>query len=61
MPTDTNTLAFGSAERSIDLSVVDPDFSTNVPAVFIASELGGMGQKDCWVSSSLAQEQLALL
>jgi thioredoxin reductase (NADPH) len=42
-PTDAITLVFGSAERGIDLPRVGPDFQTNVPGVFIAGELGGMG------------------
>jgi thioredoxin reductase (NADPH) len=42
-PTDAITLVFGSAERGVDLPRVGPDFQTNVPGVFIAGELGGMG------------------
>jgi thioredoxin reductase (NADPH) len=42
-PTDAITLVFGTAERGIDLPRVGPDFQTNVPGVFIAGELGGMG------------------
>jgi thioredoxin reductase (NADPH) len=42
-PTDAISLVFGSAERGIDLPRVGPDFQTNVPGVFIAGELGGMG------------------
>ncbi len=36
-------LVFGTAERGIDLPNVGPDFQTNVPGLFIAGELGGMG------------------
>ncbi len=42
-PTQAITLVFGSAERGVDLPRVGPDFQTNVPGVFIAGELGGMG------------------
>jgi thioredoxin reductase/NAD-dependent dihydropyrimidine dehydrogenase PreA subunit len=42
-PTGAISLVFGTAERGVDLPRVDPDFQTNVPGVFIAGELGGMG------------------
>ncbi|MBV1907438.1 MAG: NAD(P)-binding domain-containing protein [Pseudomonadales bacterium] len=42
-PADAITLVFGSAERGIDIPDVNPDFSTNIPGIFIAGELGGMG------------------
>ncbi len=42
-PTSAIRLVFGSAERGIDLPVVGPDFQSNVPGIFIAGELGGMG------------------
>ncbi len=42
-PTDAITLVFGTAKRGIDLPRVGPDFQTNVPGIFIAGELGGMG------------------
>lgn len=42
-PTAAISLVFGTAERGIDLPRVGPDFQTNVPGVFIAGELGGMG------------------
>jgi len=37
------TLVFGTAKRGIDIPVVKPNFETNVPGIFIAGELGGMG------------------
>lgn len=37
------TLVFGTATRGLDIPHVKPDFETNVPGVFIAGELGGMG------------------
>lgn len=36
-------LVFGSARRGVDIPTVSPDFETNVPGIFIAGELGGMG------------------
>lgn len=42
-PTGAITLVFGTAKRGIDLPKVGPDFQTNVPGIFIAGELGGMG------------------
>jgi thioredoxin reductase (NADPH) len=42
-PTNAITLVFGTAERGVDLPRVGPDFQTNVPGVFVAGELGGMG------------------
>ncbi len=34
---------FGREKRGIDLPLVGPDFQTNVPGIYIAGELGGMG------------------
>jgi thioredoxin reductase (NADPH) len=42
-PVDAITLVFGTETRGIDLPVLKPDFETNVPGVYIAGELGGMG------------------
>ena len=42
-PADAITLVFGTAKRGVDIPVVKPDFETNVPGIFIAGELGGMG------------------
>jgi thioredoxin reductase (NADPH) len=42
-PTQAIELVFGTAQRGVDLPRVAPDFQTNVPGVFIAGELGGMG------------------
>ena len=42
-PTGAITLVFGSEARGVDLPRVGPDFQTNVPGLFIAGELGGMG------------------
>lgn len=42
-PVNAITLVFGTATRGIDLPVVKPNFETDVPGIFIAGELGGMG------------------
>jgi thioredoxin reductase/Pyruvate/2-oxoacid:ferredoxin oxidoreductase delta subunit len=42
-PANAITLVFGTATRGIDIPNVDVNFQTNVPGVFIAGELGGMG------------------
>jgi len=42
-PFDALTLVFGTEERGIDIPDVSPTFETNVPGVYIAGELGGMG------------------
>jgi thioredoxin reductase len=42
-PHDAITLVFGTDKRGMDIPQVDPHFETNVPGIFIAGELGGMG------------------
>jgi putative YpdA family bacillithiol system oxidoreductase len=42
-PVDAITLVFGSERRGVDIPHVKPNFETNVPGIFIAGELGGMG------------------
>ena len=42
-PTDAIDLVFGTARRGVDIPFVTPDFQSNVPGIFIAGELGGMG------------------
>ncbi|MEQ1785103.1 MAG: NAD(P)-binding domain-containing protein [Hyphomonadaceae bacterium] len=42
-PTHAITLVFGTEKRGVELPVVTPQFETNVPGLFIAGELGGMG------------------
>ena len=42
-PADAITLVFGTEKRGIDIPVVKPTFETNVPGIYIAGELGGMG------------------
>lgn len=42
-PHDAITLVFGTEKRGVDIPHVTPSFETNVPGLFIAGELGGMG------------------
>jgi thioredoxin reductase (NADPH) len=42
-PAGAITLVFGTERRGVDIPSVDPTFQTNVPGLFIAGELGGMG------------------
>ena len=42
-PTDAIRLVFGTKNRGIDLPKLKPNFETNIPGIFIAGELGGMG------------------
>ena len=42
-PFDAITLVLGTEERGIDLPVVSESFETNVPGIYVAGELGGMG------------------
>jgi len=42
-PVDAIELVFGTERRGIDIPTVQPNFETNVPGMFIAGELGGMG------------------
>jgi thioredoxin reductase/Pyruvate/2-oxoacid:ferredoxin oxidoreductase delta subunit len=42
-PYDAITLVFGTETRGVEIPHVDGNFQTNVPGLFIAGELGGMG------------------
>lgn len=42
-PVDAIKLVFGTEKRGIDIPNISPGFETNVPGIFIAGELGGMG------------------
>src|SRR5210317_1003145 len=42
-PVDAIELVFGTERRGVDIPTVKPSFETNVPGIFIAGELGGMG------------------
>jgi len=42
-PVEAIKLVFGTQRRGIDIPCVKPTFETNVPGIYIAGELGGMG------------------
>src|SRR5260370_19006418 len=42
-PVNAISLVFGTAKRGIDIPILTPEFETNVPGIFVAGEVGGMG------------------
>jgi len=42
-PVNAIKLVFGTETRGVDIPQLKPNFETNVPGIFIAGELGGMG------------------
>jgi thioredoxin reductase (NADPH) len=42
-PVEAISLVIGTEKRGVDLPHIKQDFETNVPGIFIAGELGGMG------------------
>ncbi|MFI5305322.1 MAG: NAD(P)-binding domain-containing protein [Nitrospiria bacterium] len=42
-PVEAISLVFGTKKRGVDIPHVKADFESNVPGIFIAGELGGMG------------------
>jgi len=42
-PMDAITLVFGTVKRGVEIPVLKPNFETNMPGIYIAGELGGMG------------------
>src|SRR6202451_3941787 len=42
-PFDAITLVFGTERRGLDIPVLTPQFESNVPGIYVAGELGGMG------------------
>ncbi|MBK8129775.1 MAG: NAD(P)-binding domain-containing protein [bacterium] len=42
-PVDAITLVFGTEQRGVDIPNLRGNFESNVPGIFIAGELGGMG------------------
>ncbi len=42
-PTQAITLCIGTEKRGVELPHVDQEFETNVPGLYIAGEIGGMG------------------
>jgi thioredoxin reductase/NAD-dependent dihydropyrimidine dehydrogenase PreA subunit len=42
-PVEAISLVFGTERRGVEIPMLSPQFETNVPGLFIAGELGGMG------------------
>jgi thioredoxin reductase (NADPH) len=42
-PFDAISLVFGTEKRGVDIPLLQPNFETSQPGIFIAGELGGMG------------------
>lgn len=42
-PMDAIKLVFGTETRGVDIPLINSRFETNVPGIFVAGELGGMG------------------
>ncbi len=42
-PVGAISLVFGTATRGVDIPVLRPNFESNVPGIYVAGELGGMG------------------
>jgi thioredoxin reductase/NAD-dependent dihydropyrimidine dehydrogenase PreA subunit len=55
-PFDAIKLVFGTATRGLDIPVLKPDFESNVPGIYVAGELGGMGL----IKNALTQGRQAL-
>ena len=55
-PFNAITLVFGTERRGLDIPVLKPTFESNVPGVYVAGELGGMGL----IKNALTQGQQAL-
>jgi thioredoxin reductase (NADPH) len=55
-PVEAICLVIGTEKRGVDLPHIDQDFQTNVPGIYIAGELGGMGL----IKNSVEQGQAAI-
>ena len=55
-PFDAITLVLGTERRGVDIPILKPNFESNVPGIFIAGELGGMGL----IKNALTQGRQAL-
>lgn len=55
-PVEAISLVIGTEKRGVDLPHISPDFETNVPGMYIAGELGGMGL----IKNSVEQGQQAV-
>ena len=55
-PVEAISLVIGTEKRGVDLPHVNQDYETNVPGIYIAGELGGMGL----IKNSVEQGQAAV-
>jgi thioredoxin reductase/Pyruvate/2-oxoacid:ferredoxin oxidoreductase delta subunit len=55
-PVEAITLRIGTEERGVELPHVNQNFETNIPGIYIAGELGGMGL----IKNSVEQGQQAI-
>ncbi len=55
-PVEAITLVIGTEKRGVDLPHLSPEFETNIPGLFIAGELGGMGL----IKNAMAQGKQAV-
>ena len=59
-PQDAITLVLGTEKRGVEVPRLGADFQTNVPGIYVAGELGGMGLiRNAIVQGSRAAEQIA--
>jgi thioredoxin reductase/ferredoxin len=59
-PFDAITLVFGTERRGLDIPVLKPNFESNVPGIYIAGELGGIGLiKNALTQGRQAMEAIA--
>jgi thioredoxin reductase/NAD-dependent dihydropyrimidine dehydrogenase PreA subunit len=59
-PFDAITLVFGTERRGLDIPLLKPNFESNVPGIYVAGELGGMGLiKNALTQGAQALESIA--
>ena len=59
-PFDAITLVLGTERRGVDIPVLKPNFESNVPGIYVAGELGGMGLiKNALLQGQQAMESIA--
>jgi thioredoxin reductase (NADPH) len=59
-PFDAIALVLGTERRGIDIPVLKPNFESNVPGIYVAGELGGMGLiKNALTQGRQAMEAMA--
>lgn len=59
-PVGAITLVFGTATRGVDIPVLRSNFESNVPGIYVAGELGGMGLiRNALIQGRAAAEAIA--